>query len=67
MAYFVTYHAEHFVVGHEVHQAGIYAHGAVGAGEGVDVLGDINLEIQRYAVDFGQSGGHAGEPHRVGA
>ena len=51
MAYLVAYDAEELVVGHHVHDAGVDAYAAVGAGEGVDVVGDVDLEVERCAVD----------------
>ena len=40
----------HFVVGHRVQQAGVHPHRAIGHGKGVDLFGQVYLEIQRQAV-----------------
>ena len=66
VAYFVTDYAEHFVVAHEVHEPGIHTHGAVGAGECVDVVGLVNLEIQGNAVNRVKAVRNLGEPLDIG-
>ena len=47
MADFVAYDAEHFLIVHHVQEAGVHTHAAVGAGEGVDFVVLVNLEVKR--------------------
>ncbi|KAF1070055.1 MAG: hypothetical protein GAK45_00934 [Pseudomonas citronellolis] len=51
VAHFVAEHAFDFVVVHLVHQAAVHADAAIGHGPGVHVLGDVDLVVQRYAID----------------
>ena len=55
-----------FVVRHDVHDPGIDPDAAVGAGERIDLLLLINLEVQRNAVHGIQSLREVAEPLRVG-
>ncbi|MNY37011.1 hypothetical protein D3C86_1715390 [compost metagenome] len=66
MAQLVAQHAAHFIVGHHVHQAAVDAHAAVGHGPGVDVLGHVDLGVQRQAGVL-QAAHHGGEPLGVRA
>ena len=61
MAHFVADYAEHFLVGHDVHEAGIDAHVAVRTCEGVHFIGLVNLELERNAVHLGQAIGDLGK------
>ena len=54
MADFMADHPEKFVVSHYVHKSGVDSDAAVGAGESVDIVGLVDFEIERDALDGGE-------------
>ena len=61
-----TDHAQQLVVRHHVHDAGVHADAAVGAGEGIDLVFLIDLEVQRNAFDIHQAFRQVAEALGVG-
>ncbi|MNM79989.1 hypothetical protein D3C81_919390 [compost metagenome] len=66
MADLVPDHAAHLVVAEEVHQPAVHAHAPVGHGPRVDVLGHVDLGIERQP-GVAQPAHHIREPLGVGA
>ena len=52
MADFMADDGDELVVRHEIHQAGVHAHRTVAAGEGVDLVGLVDLVVEGHAVDL---------------
>ena len=61
VSYFMSDNTEEFVVVHDVHKRGEYAHAAVGACESVYVNHEIYLEVQGYTVGVGYSFGESAQ------
>ena len=56
MAHLMPQYAQQFLVRHHVHDAGIHADAAVGAGEGVHLVLFIDLEIEFLLIHAVQVG-----------
>ena len=67
MADFMTDYTEEFVIAHYIHKGGEHSHTAVRTSESVDINNLIHLEIQGYAVGFGETLGKFAETLCIGA
>ena len=59
-------HAEELLIVHQVHQTRIDAHATVRAGEGVDLISLVDLEIERNAIDLGETAAEGGQSLGIG-
>lgn len=51
VAHFVADHRLDFIIVHQIHQPAVDADAAVGHGEGVDILGLIDLVVHGLTID----------------
>ena len=51
MAEFVADDGDELFIGHRVHKSGIHAHGTVSGSECIDLLGLVDLEVDRKVAD----------------
>ena len=66
MSDFMADHPEQFLVRHQVHDARVHPHTPVCTGESIDLLGLVDLEVQRHALHGGQPRRQLAQPHRIG-
>ncbi|EKD37737.1 MAG: hypothetical protein ACD_75C01015G0001 [uncultured bacterium] len=52
VAHLMPDHEKKFLIGHDVHQAAEYSYRPIGHGKGIDISGEIHLEIEGVSIPF---------------